>query len=84
MKSDQASFENSVTFQSYSLKIPKWGGSIEVNASDFGELFRNFSIYNDMPIINTCTIDYFLLAVWSAHLLSSKVRGIFSTRESES
>jgi hypothetical protein len=84
IKSNQASVDNSVTFRSFSLKIPKWGGSIEVNASDFGELFSNFSIYNDMPIIKTCTIDYFLLAVWSAHLLSSKVRDIFSTRESDS
>jgi hypothetical protein len=84
MKSNQASFENLVTFRSFSLEIPKWGGHIEVNASDFGELFSNFSIYNDMPIINTCTIDYFLLAVWSAHLLSSKVRDIFLTRESDS
>jgi hypothetical protein len=50
MKSNQASFENSVTFRSFSLKISKWGGSIEVNASDFGELFSNLSIYNDMPI----------------------------------
>jgi hypothetical protein len=70
MKSNQASFENSVTFRSFSLKIPKWGGSIEVNAS---ELFSNFSIYNNMPIIKTCTIDYFHLAVWSAHWYSSKV-----------
>ena len=53
IKSNQASVDNSVTFRSFSLKIPKWGGSIEVNASDFGELFSNFSIYNDMPIIKT-------------------------------
>ena len=36
-----------------------------------------------MPIINTCTIDYFLLAIWSSHFLSQKVREMFTSRESE-
>ena len=31
MKTTQDAFENSVTFRSFSLKIPKWGGDIEVN-----------------------------------------------------
>jgi hypothetical protein len=83
MKTSQESFENSVTFRSFSLKIPKWGGVFEVNESDFGELYSENTIYNDMPIINTCTIDYLLLAVWSSHFLSSKVREVFINREND-
>jgi hypothetical protein len=82
-KNNKDIFENSVTFRSFSLKIPKWGGSIEVNESDFGELFITNNIYNDLPILNTCTIDYFLLATWASHLLSSKVRDIFNDRKNE-
>jgi hypothetical protein len=46
MKRNQASFANSVTFRSFSLKIPKWGGSIELNASDlfFFNFFKFYSV----------------------------------------
>jgi hypothetical protein len=52
-----------------------------VNESDFGELFITNNIYNDLAILNTCPIDYFLLA--TSHLLSSKVRDTFNDRKNE-
>ena len=50
---------------------------------DFGALYDSNIDYNGLGIKNTCTIDYFLLALWSSHFFSSKVRYIFNARESE-
>ena len=35
-------------------------GILQVNEDDFGEFLKEKSIYNEIPILNTCPIDYFL------------------------
>ena len=48
--------------------IPSWGGTSNFNYEDEGERFK---ISNKrFRFVNTCTVDYYLLAMWSASKLS--------------
>ena len=44
MKATQEGFENSVTFRFFSDKIPKWGGEIEIDKTDFGALYDSYRL----------------------------------------
>ena len=63
-----------LSFRQFTSHLPQWGGNISVNLNDF-ELkeFEHLKDYNTYLIINTCTIDYFLFALWYSSKISEKV-----------
>jgi hypothetical protein len=54
-------FESKITLEELDKRIPQWGANIQ---------YRNKKVY----VSNTCTIDYFLLALW---VLNKKKPNIF-------
>ena len=48
--------------------LPKWGGKIETKND-----FTRSNIYENFSIIDTCTIDYFLLAISFSSLLNENI-----------
>jgi hypothetical protein len=55
--------------------IPRWGGK-----SDFGDKILNAT--EKFHYINTCTIDYYLLAMWLSSKLSNKILFDLKTKAS--
>jgi hypothetical protein len=53
-----------LNIEDFKLRIPEWGGQI-VNG-------KNIQIKN-FKIVNTCTIDYFLLSLWACFRLNNKI-----------
>ena len=51
-----------------------WGGNIK---NGLNNILENQSKYTDFTIINTCTVDYFLLALWLTSKLSKKIAKYF-------
>ena len=44
--------------------LPKWGGNIAFDKNDINpDLYSEYQKYTNFKIINTCTIDYFMLAI---------------------
>ena len=44
--------------------LPKWGGNIAFDKNDINpDLYSEYQKYTNFNIINTCTIDYFMLAI---------------------
>ena len=64
MKSTTTSYFNNTKFKLFSDKIPEWGGLIEIVDEDFSDLLASNQIYNNLLIINSCSIDYLLLSLW--------------------
>ena len=48
--------------------LPDWGGRIVVSSSN-----NQFQKYNNYKIINTCTIDYFILAMSFSSVLNENI-----------
>ena len=55
--------ENIISMSIFEKKLPKWGGHF-VNENGLNSIVK---------ITNTCTIDYFLLALWASSSLNSKI-----------
>ena len=53
-----------LNIEDFKLRIPEWGGHI-VNG-------KNIQI-KTFKIVNTCTIDYFLLSLWACFRLNNKI-----------
>ena len=70
-----SSFDNNISFREFTSHIPRWGGVIEANEVDFfsSEEFSTLSEYANLVYEDTCTIDYFLLALWAITKLSKEV-----------
>ena len=65
---------NEIHFRSMSNNLPQWGGRITLELDDFfpeTEYFSECEVYKNLKIQNTCTIDYFLLAIWCSSLISN-------------
>lgn len=58
---------NTFRFRYFSSHIPDWGGKIRSQSDDSKK-------YNDLNIINTCSIDYFLLSIWCCSKLNSIIK----------
>ena len=52
----------------FSSILPTWGGNIVLNSDDQLKLFNNFKI------IDTCTIDYFLLAISYSSIINVQIK----------
>ena len=67
VKNYVSSFTNNISFREFSSHIPKWGGVIETFEEDFESQndFSKYSEYRNLAFNSTCTIDYFLLGMWS-------------------
>jgi hypothetical protein len=83
-KNFKSEIENDVRFKEFTSKIPKWGGNIEVKEEDYdeNEKYNEFMAYNNLPITNTCTIDYFLFSFWCSYKFSVKCREIINHESS--
>ena len=70
-----SSFTNNISFREFSSHIPKWGGVIETFEEDFESQndFSKCSEYRNLTFNNTCTIDYFLLGMWSISKVSKNI-----------
>ena len=70
---------NDFNFRIFSKHLPEWGGKIVLRELDFfkdSPYYDTCSLYENLEIINTCSIDYFLLALWCSNKLSSKIKTI--------
>ena len=57
-----------VSVLNFSSILPTWGGNIVLNSDDQLKLFNNFKI------IDTCTIDYFLLAISYSSIINVQIK----------
>ena len=64
-----------LVFREFTSHIPRWGGVIEANEVDVfsSEEFSTLSEYRNLVYEDTCTIDYFLLALWAISKLSNEI-----------
>lgn len=55
---------NQINFRQFSLRLPEWGGFIDLNEEDFEQNnLINCQLFEKIKIIKTCSIDYFLLGL---------------------
>lgn len=66
----------SFDLNNFTLHIPNWGGKIVVVNQDATSrnYFEQYNQFNQLKITNTCTIDYFLLAIWYSSQLSDNCK----------
>ena len=62
---------NIFEFSKFSARIPTWSGKIDTSEEEY-------LIYQGLSFTDTCSIDYFLLALWFLTRLNP---GIFNTLE---
>jgi hypothetical protein len=71
-KSFVSNVENSLNFRQFTSHIPSWGGVIEIIQDDLNNDYSLYKQYNNLEFMNTCTIDYFLFAIWCVSKVSSE------------
>ena len=54
--------ENKIDIQIFEKALPRWGGWLVINEKNL-----------DIKITNTCTVDNFLLAIWTSSKLNSQI-----------
>jgi hypothetical protein len=72
---------NEMNVRDFTNHMPMWGGKITVISEDYGsqEDYDKHIEYSNVRFNNTCSIDYFLFALWA----SSKISQSFSTALNE-
>ena len=58
--------ENHISFREISSHIIQWGNTIVLHQNDSTNSAQ-FRIFNNLKVVNTCTIDYFLFALWFSY-----------------
>jgi hypothetical protein len=66
-----ATFKNNISFREFSNHIPSWGGEIKTFSEDFENInkYQDFKEYNNLKIVNTCSIDYFLFSFLVSNII---------------
>ena len=65
---------NFINMRLFTSHIPSWGGKINTAHITDRDLKNIKSQYEEMPLENTCTIDYLLFALWCSSKISSTIR----------
>ena len=79
------SLQNNIKARDLTNHLPEWGGKISVFEIDY-EIASDYDRcrgFNNIPIQNTCTIDYFLLAFWVSFKLSNSFAKLMSSNQSK-
>ena len=75
---------NNIRFKEFSKRLPRWGDKIELFSEDFEDetLYSALLKYNNLSIIDTCTIDYFLFSIWCCFTLSKSCKEAIQSENS--
>jgi hypothetical protein len=65
--------QNKINFRTVSNHLPEWGGLIHINQDNFidKKYLEDCQLFEKIKIVNTCSVDYFLLGLWCAKQLSN-------------
>ena len=70
------SSRNNFKTRDFVLHIPNWGGRIDTK----DDLYTD---YNKLSVEDTCTIDYFLLAIWCCSIINPRIKEIINLKSNE-
>ena len=70
------SSRNNFKTREFDLHIPNWGGRIDTK----DDLYTD---YNKLSVEDTCTIDYFLLAIWCCSIINPRIKEIINLKSNE-
>ena len=79
-KQYKTSFDNRISLREFSSRIPSNGGTTIISEIDFESFdLKDFSGFNNLKIVNTCSIDYFLFSFWCISNISKEAHIIIKT-----